>query len=191
MKKKISFYRCIGKKIYKKDSLSMLPIRQNDIEKIRLWRNKQVDVLRQNKKISKIEQIKYFNKNIFPDFNKKKPNNILFSILELDRIVAYGGLVHIDWHHKRGEISFLVNTIYAGNKKDHNDLLPFFLVAIKNISFNILKLNKITAELYDIRPLYKKQLIKHDFKIEGILKNHVNINEKFRDSIVFGYLNDR
>ena len=188
MKKKIDYYHCIGKKIYENDLYSMVPIRIEDIEKIRLWRNKQTDVLRQKKFISRTDQINYYKKNIFPDFKNKKPKNILFSILEFNKIVAYGGLVHIDWQHKRGEISFLVDTKYASTKKDFEHLLPFFLVAIKNVSFNILKLNKITAELYDIRPKYKKQLLNHDFKIEGVLKNHVKIQKRYKDSLIFGYL---
>ena len=36
----------------------------NDAEKIRIWRNNQIKILRQNKKIKKNEQIKYFKKNI-------------------------------------------------------------------------------------------------------------------------------
>ena len=35
-------------------------IRKGDIQKIRKWRNEQIDVLRQTKKISTLEQNKYY-----------------------------------------------------------------------------------------------------------------------------------
>ena len=92
MKKKIDYYHCIGKKIYENDLYSMVPIRIEDIEKIRLWRNKQTDVLRQKKFISRTDQINYYKKNIFPDFKNKKPKNILFSILVQPRSQSYYSL---------------------------------------------------------------------------------------------------
>ena len=35
-----------------------------DAEKIRKWRNKQIKILRQNEKIKKKDQVKYFKKHI-------------------------------------------------------------------------------------------------------------------------------
>jgi hypothetical protein len=70
-------------------------------------------------------------------------------------------------------------------------MLPSFLRAIKDLAFNDLKLNKLTAELYDVRPNYKKTLILNDFIVENILKKHVLIENDHRDSIIFGCINKK
>ena len=46
-------YKCLKrKKIFHDDDYCLLTIRREDIEQIRVWRNSQLDVLRQNKKIT-------------------------------------------------------------------------------------------------------------------------------------------
>ena len=184
--KSINTYRCLRNNEFFLDDFLLVPIRYKDIETIRIWRNQQLNILRQQKKITEDQQEKYFIENVFTELGKKKPNNIIFSLLENSKIVAYGGLVHIEWENKRAEISFLVETKIAGLSKDHGKLLPIFLKTIKRIAFTQLELNKLTAELYDIRPNYKKELIKNGFIVEGILRKHVIINHKLRDSIIFG-----
>ena len=184
-KKHSNYYVCLSSKCFVKDDISLVSIRLEDINKIRVWRNKQIDILRQKKKITKIEQENYFKSKIFNDFSNKKPENILFSILRGKKLIGYGGLVHIDWINKRSEISFLLDDKISGKKEDFNLLFPIFLGLIKDISFDNLKLEKLTAELYDIRKYYIKPLRKNNFKIEGRLKKHVIINNNRIDSILF------
>ena len=43
---------------------TLIPIRKQDIQKIRKWRNDQMDILRQNKILTKLEQEDYFKKII-------------------------------------------------------------------------------------------------------------------------------
>ena len=45
------------------------PIRKNDIQKIRKWRNEQIDILRQNKEISVSEQNQYYKISIKKSFH--------------------------------------------------------------------------------------------------------------------------
>ena len=183
-------YECLKRKKIFQDDFCLLSVRRQDIDQIRLWRNAQLNVLRQNKEISEREQIDYYENNIFPEFREDKPKNIIFSFLKNNSLVAYGGLVHIEWKHFRAEVSFLVDTKIAGTKEDYNDLLPSFLSAIKDVAFNDLKLIKLTAELYDIRPNYKKTLISSDFIIEDVLKNHVMVKNDYKDSIIFSCINN-
>ena len=39
-------------------------------------------------------------------FKEKQPNQLLFSFIENNLLIGYGGLVHIDWTNKNAEISF-------------------------------------------------------------------------------------
>lgn len=185
-KKHSNYYACLPSECFVKDDISLVSIRMEDINKIRVWRNKQIDILRQKKKITKIEQENYFKSKIFSDFSNKKPENILFSILRGKNLIGYGGLVHIDWINKKSEISFLLDDKISGKKEDFKLLFPIFLDLIKDISFDNLKLEKLTAELYDIRKYYIEPLRKNNFKIEGRLKKHVIINNNRIDSILFG-----
>ena len=89
---------------------SIIPLRKSDIQKIRVWRNDQMNILRQTTNLTPKNQLNYFNEFIKTSFQDNKPNIILFSFL-LDKIcIGYGGLVHINWNSKSAEISFLNDT---------------------------------------------------------------------------------
>ena len=66
--------------------------------------------LRQTKKLTKKDQDLYFKDTIYKQFSQDKPEQILFSFLENDICIGYGGLVHINWKNKTAEISFLIDT---------------------------------------------------------------------------------
>ena len=70
-------YKCLDRQEWSNEDYGLKVISPDSIESIRLWRNMQMDVLRQTKKISKIEQEDYFNKYIWPDMFLEKPKNIL------------------------------------------------------------------------------------------------------------------
>ena len=164
----------------------LISVREEDIEKIRLWRNEQIAVLRQNKPISKEEQQAYYKTNVFPSFLEKEPKQILVSILYEGKLVGYGGLVHISWEHKRAEVSFLNDT----NRNYPNPLfekdLSNYLDLIKNLAFDFYYFNKLTTEMYDIRPYFKEIIEAKGFALEGRLKNHVVIDNEYIDSLVHG-----
>ena len=157
-------------------NLELITIREEDIQKIRNWRNQQKIILRQDKNITKKEQEIYFNTIIKPTFNQKNPEMILFSLLMKGKCIGYGGLVHINWKSKRGEISFLTDT--KRTKSNYNMSQDFgnFLELILDVGFNNLKLNKITTETFEFRKNIIKILEDRGFKEEGILKNHIKKN---------------
>ena len=105
-----SNYACLSRQIYKNSDFSLVPIRNEDRYKIMKWRNEQIYHLRQKKQLNKEKQDKYFNETISGLFNKKHPPQILFSLLRTNELIGYGGLVHINWKIKTGEISFLMDT---------------------------------------------------------------------------------
>ena len=59
-----------------------------------------------------------------------------------------------------------------------------FLTLLKKIAFKELKLNKIYTETYSSRKFHISILKKNDFKLEGKLKKHVYIINKFQDSLL-------
>jgi len=106
-KRKYSFLP--GKK-YCLNKYSLVPLRERDVESIRKWRNEQIDILRQNKPLTKDEQSKYYHQVIKKSFYEKKPKIILFSFLIKNACIGYGGFVHIDWDSKKAELSFILDT---------------------------------------------------------------------------------
>ena len=177
-------YSILKSKKHLSKNLELVVIRKEDIQKIRKWRNEQREVLRQDKILTKKEQEDYFNKIIMTTFEKKNPEMILFSFLSNNKCIGYGGLVHINWKARRGEISFLTDTkrikLDSNLEKDFRN----FLKIILDIGFNELKLNKITSETFEFRKNIINVLEEKGFKKEGILKNHIKTNEKYHNSIL-------
>ena len=88
-------YKCLNKIKYKEKNICIQPVSQDDIEKIRVWRNSQKNFLRQTKNISSKQQREYYLKQVWPQLSKKSPIQILFSIKNKSQIVGYGGLTNI------------------------------------------------------------------------------------------------
>ena len=184
------YYKCLSEKRYQLGKYKLESVQLGHIEKIRQWRNEQMDILRQSNPISKSEQINYYNNNIWPDLNSEKPKNILLSYKVNNQLVGYGGLVHISWQNLRGEISFLLKTDIANTPKDYDECLPNFLRLIKQIAFNELSLNRIYGELYDLRPKYSLAFENSGFILDGNLKEQNIINGVAVDSLVYGLVNN-
>ncbi|MGY5151476.1 MAG: GNAT family N-acetyltransferase [Candidatus Nitrosopumilus sp. bin_6a] len=166
----------------------LIPIRLQDAEEIRRWRNEQINFLRQEKPLSSSEQIKYFEQVIVPTFQKSNPTQILFSFLNNSKIIGYGGFVNIDWNSKISEISFLEETDRTKNHSLYEDDFSVFLDFLKKIACNDLKFTKLFTETYDIRPEHIKILEKNGFSINNIEKNGKIIDGKRVDILFHSYI---
>ena len=92
------------------------PIRKNDIQKIKRWRNEQIDVLRQDRQITTVEQNEYYENSIKKSFLMKKPKMILFSLLLSNKCIGYGGFMHINWAKNLAELSFILDNQVVSTK---------------------------------------------------------------------------
>ena len=182
------YYKCLPRKIYQVSDYTLEAVQSEHIEKIRIWRNEQMDVLRQSSPISKEEQIHYYENQVWREMDKNHPDKILLSIMVNGELIGYGGLTNISWTNLRGEISFMLDTKIANTKKDYGESFPIFLKLIKNIAFSELKLFRIYGELFDLRPKYAKVYENENFTLEGILKGHTRIKNKPIDSLIYALL---
>lgn len=170
-------------------SLTLRQIEPVDIESIRNWRNNQMDVLRQSNPIKKEEQHNYFTEFVWSQTQLSEPSQIIFMI-ELDhKPIGYGGIVHISWPYKRGEISFLLEPKIESNGAELEIIFEEFLGIIKQIAFNHLNLQKLTTETYSHRLTHIRTLEKAGFNFEGRLRNHVVVDGRFTDALVHGAIN--
>lgn len=180
-------YKSLKNQVYQLDNFKLVPIRDEDKFLILRWRNEQVYHLRQNKQISKEEQEHYFENVIYKLFNQENPNQILFSYLENDICIGYGGLVHINWIDKLAEISFLMNTQLE--KEEFEFQWLNYLSLIETVAFKELNLHKIFTYAFDLRPLLYKALEKAGFNQEARLKEHCYFDKKYIDVLIHSKIN--
>jgi ribosomal protein S24E len=180
----ISNYVCLTKNNYTFKNYQLIPIRIQDAESIRKWRNEQITFLRQEKVISSDEQQQYFEQTITPSYTQQTPDLILFSFLENSTLIGYGGFVNINWDKKISEISFLIETKRSKNPLLYRNDFSIFLNFIKKIICDELKFKELFTETYDIRPDHIVILEKNKFKISK-RENNIKIIEEKPVNILF------
>lgn len=183
-------YKCLSKEKYSFNSYSLITIRNQDIFRIKDWRNEQIIILRQNLLLTDEDQISYFNRYVFPLLQQIHPRQILFSYLKDEKLIGYGGLTNIDWLSKRAEVSFLLDNKRTKNYQLYKEEFKIFLILIKLIAFEDLRFNRLFTETYDIRSYHISTLEESNFSYEGRLRKHVLIDGKLVDSVLHGCLRE-
>jgi len=146
------------------------------------WRNEQIYHLRQDKPLTEIDQENYFSNVISKLFNEDQPNQILFSYLENDICIGYGGLVHINWVDKNAEISFVMNTNLE--KKYFQFHWKSYLELIEKVAFGELNFHKIFTYAFNLRPNLYEALESVGFSKEAILEEHYFFDGKYLDVVI-------
>ncbi len=180
-------YKALNKQTFTSGKYSIVPLRMEDRYAIMKWRNEQIYHLRQHKTLTREDQDKYFETTVVNLFKKDQPEQILFSYLENDICIGYGGLVHINWIDKNAEISFIMNT----ELEDENFEFHWssFLKLLEELAFNELQFHKLYVYAFDLRPhLYTALELNKYFK-DAVLKEHCFFNGQFIDVVVHSKLN--
>ena len=183
----MSSYKVLHKQKFESGNFSLIPIRFEDRMDIMKWRNKQIYHLRQKKPLTIENQEVYFKTIISNLFNQEQPNQILFSFLENNNLIGYGGLVHLNWFDKNAEISFIMNTKLE--KTRFEDVWKVYLKLIEQVAFNELKFHKIFTYAFDLRPNLYPVLITAGFKEEARLDQHCFFEGKYIDVVIHSKLN--
>ena len=165
------------------DEYCLVPFMEQEMELIRKWRNEQIDYLRQNKPLTKDEQLNYYHQVIKKSFYEKKPKVILFSFILKNNCIGYGGFVHIDWNLKKAELSFVLDTNRTEKLETYKKEFSIFLKIILNIGFKQILFHKIFTETFDIRPNTILVLEKAGFVLENRLSSKNYINGSYVDSL--------
>ena len=182
-------YRPLPQAEFCHEAYRLVPIRYEDRGPIRAWRNAQLEVLRQAAPLTAEQQEAYFQRVVLPLFEQERPGQLLFSLLHHDELVAYGGLVHISWPDARAEVSFLVDPTRAADAATYRQDFRAHLRLLGQAAFAGLKLNRLFTETYDIRPAHVAILEEAGFRLEGRLRQHVQLKPgTFADSLMHGQL---
>jgi hypothetical protein len=150
---------------------------------IRVWRNAQIDFLRQSHNLTEVEQDDYFEAVVLPQLCHEEPRQILFGFFCSETLIGYGGLVHISWPHDRGEVSFLLDPARAS---DENYPVDFnaFLGLIVEVAFVHLGFHRITTETIVERTEHLAILEASKFVLEGRLVGHRKTDSGYADSVL-------
>ena len=174
---------------YRWQKYQLVPIRYEDREPIRAWRNAQLEVLRQAEPLTAEQQAAYFKRVVLPLFEQEQPGQLLFSLLHNNELIAYGGLVHLSWPDGRAEVSFLVDPTRAAEPATYRQDFRAHLRLLGQVAFESLKFNRLFTETYDIRPAHIAILEEAGFRLEGRLRQHVQLAPgTFTDSLMHGQL---
>lgn len=185
----MNIYKALSKQIFVSGRYSLVPIRFEDRYDIMKWRNEQIYHLRQAKPLTKEDQDAYFENVVAKLFDQEQPNQILFSFLEDDICIGYGGLVHINWIDKNAEISFIMDT--SLEKDRFQEIWQSYLKLIDEVAFCDLFLHKIYTYAFDLRPHLYKILENDGFKKESMLKEQCFFNGEYKDVIIHGKFNKK
>ena len=168
---------------------SIVPLRYEDRFSIMKWRNEQIYHLRQARPLNEDDQQRYFDNVISKLYDNPNPDQILFSYLEKGVCIGYGGLVHINWIDRNGEISFIMDTqLEAEHFAEH---WSNYLTMLKAVAFDDLGLHKIYTYAFDLRPHLYSMLEANGYKREATLKEHCLFNGEYKDVVLHALWNDR
>lgn len=181
-------YKALTKQVFQEGAYSIVPIRMDDRYDIMQWRNEQIYHLRQAKLLTKEMQDHYFEKVVTNLFNLEQPTQLLFSFLDNEVCIGYGGLVHINWIDRNAEISFIMKTDLE--QRDFATNWTMFLFLIEKVAFKDLKMHKIFTYAFDIRPLLYSALEGAGFKKEAVLPEHCFIGGRFLNVVIHSKINE-
>ena len=182
-------YKALTQQTYKNGEFEIVPIRHEDRIEIMKWRNEQIYHLRQSEPLTIDKQDAYFDNTITSLFNQEKPNQILFSFLEGNECIGYGGSVHINWIDRNAEVSFIMNTRLEEVSFSKN--WSMFLNCLEQAAFGELGFHKIFIYAFDLRPhLYDVLELNGYFK-DARLKDHCFFQGDFKDVLIYSKLMNR
>jgi len=175
-------YTILNRQRFEDGRYAIVPIRYEDRFDIMQWRNEQIYHLRQVKPLTAEDQEAYFKGTVAGLFQQEKPAQVLFSYLENDRCIGYGGLVHINWTDRNAEISFLINT--ALEEQYFAEHWRRYLLLLEQAAFEEMKLHKIYTYAFDMRPRLYGAVESDGFIQEARLLEHCFFEGKYIDVVI-------
>lgn len=182
-------YKILKQKKFQDGEYSLVPMRMEDRYDIMKWRNEQLYHLRQNKPLTTDDQDRYFKEVVLKLFDQEKPDQLLFSYLENNRCIGYGGLVHINWIDRNAEISFVMDT--AREKDEFHKHWSVYLGLIEEVAFSELDLHKIYTYAFDLRPHLYEVLENKGYQREATFKEHRFYNGEYKSVVVHSKLSSQ
>jgi RimJ/RimL family protein N-acetyltransferase len=180
-------YKILSSQEFKRGEFRIIPIRHEDRYEIMKWRNEQIYHLRQPEPLTREIQDRYFEDVVAELFHQEQPNQVLFSFLQNDECVGYGGLVHINYIDLNAELSFVIKTELQ--EQNFETFWIEYLHLIKQPAFKELNLRKIYTYAFDVRERLYLALEKAGFVFDACLSDHCFVEGEFLDVLIHSFWN--
>lgn len=181
-------YKVLNQQIFEAGDYKLVPIRHTDRYDIMKWRNEQIYHLRQAEPITEEMQDAYFESVVSELFDQEQPDQILFSFLQNEKCIGYGGLVHINWVDRNAEVSFIMDSELE--KERFQEIWLMFLALLEELAFNNLFLHKIYTYAFDLRPHLYVIFENLGFALDARLRDHCLFHGKYLDVIIHSKLKE-
>ncbi len=175
-------YKILTNKRYLFSGYTVKPISFYALMRIRRWRNDQMNILRQKEKLSILKQLTYY-KEVIKFRCNKSPKNVLFGYYLENKLIGYGGFVHIDWNNLSCELSFLLDTKYYETKEYELHFLNINSLVL-SLAFLELGFNAISTETYNVRPVHLKCINEIGFTQQSSSNENIIFHEFLRSEYV-------
>ena len=175
--------------IYTKDKkIAIKAIEKSDLPLIQSWRNDESlrQYFREYRDFSITQKENWYdnmiNDNRFEMFVIRDCDG---NCLSDERNVGVTGITYIDWVNRHGDVHF-----YIGKNSEWIDkkYSPSAIKLILDYGFNILNLNKLWAEIYEIDTKKLDFFQSLGFKIDASLREHYFHNGKYYTSHILSLL---
>ena len=170
--------------IYSEDkTVAMRAMERSDLSLVQTWRNN--EKIRRNFREYRefsMDQKENWYENMIKDDRFE-----MFVIIDckLDEVVGVSGLTYIDWVNRHADVHFYIGKNEAWIDQKY---APKAINIILGYGFNILDLNKIWAEVYEIDKLKLNFFENIGFKIDANLREHYYYNGKYHISHILSIL---
>ncbi len=167
------------------NNYTLVPIRAQDWEPIRQWRNEQRNILRQDDIIIKEEQEIYTEWYYAFEYGKSRPGILLYSFLLDNELIGSGGFGKIDWKNNWAETSFLLDRTIDFHYIHYKEEFMTFLKLLESHTAHF-GLHRWYSETFAFRTFHIQCLEEYGFEREGILVDHVRKDGKYIDVVMHG-----
>ncbi len=174
----------------KNKKIGIRAIEESDLGTIQKWRNDSTirRYFREHRELSLFQKNNWYQKMIL------SPCFEMFVIEDIElknnfddepTIVGVAGITYIDWLNRHGDVHFYIGKNSAWIDKKYS---PEAIYLILNYGFNVLNLNKLYAEVYEIDKKKLKFFKKMGFKVDASLREHYFFEGKYYTSHILSLL---
>ena len=165
------------------DNLKLRAIEKSDLPLIKIWRNDERlrRYFREYRDFSTTQLENWYN-NMIVD------NHFEFFMIESNNYkdpIGITGITYIDWVNRHADVHFYIG---QGFKWIDNKNAPEAFKLILDYGFNILNLNKLWAEIYEIDDKKLSFFQERGFKIDANLREHYYYKGKYYTSHILSLL---
>ena len=160
-------------------------IEESDLKQLQEWRNDPEirQYFREYRELSIAQQRIWYQEKVIND-----PDTLMYTmrISTSGEMIGCCGFNHVNWIHRRGEIS-----LYVGKSSAYIDSEGYAADGISlllDYGFSQLGLMRIWTETYSFDEKKRALLTSLGFQEDGILRNNYYLSGKWWDSIVVSYV---